>query len=81
MAEKRIIFMDEAVFTVSTILIGSFAPKGKNIAISEIAVSAKPLAVVAGVSKENGLEAVRVVPRSIDSENFIHFLVDLLDRH
>ncbi len=80
-AGKTIIFVDEAVFTVSTILKGGFAPKGKNIAISERTVSAKPLAVVAGVSKENGLDAVRVVPRSIDSDSFIDFLNDLLDRH
>ena len=78
---RRIIYVDEAVFTTATLPSKAFALKGQNIELDEKLVSLPALAVVAGVSSEKGLEAFYTHKRSIDSDSFIQFLISLLSNH
>ena len=56
----------------------AYAPNRMNISVNEKLASAPAIAVVAGVSAEQGLEAWLTFPRSIDSDTFISFLESLL---
>jgi DDE superfamily endonuclease len=38
----------------------------------------KPIALVAGVSRENGIETANLFERSVNSQKFIQFLEDLV---
>jgi len=68
---RRIIYVDEAMFTTATLPSKAFALKGQNIELDEKFISLPSVAVVAGVSAEEGLEAFYTNKRSIDSDSFI----------
>ena len=55
-SNKKIIFVDEAMFTYSTNAMLAYAPLRQNICIDEKLSSAPAIAMVAGVSVEAGLE-------------------------
>ena len=76
---KRLIYVDEAMFTTSTMLDRGYSGKRQNVTLEEKLVSSPALAVVAGVSSERGLEAFHLKPASIDSEAFMQFLLTLLE--
>jgi DDE superfamily endonuclease len=78
---RRIIFTDKAMFTTATLPTKAYAPKSINITLDESLVSSPSLAVVAGVSSLDGMEAFYMHKRSIDSEGFIQFLISLLSKH
>jgi hypothetical protein len=71
---RRLIFVDEAMFTTASRLTHAYSANKTNITVSEVAVNSVALAVVAGVSAESGLETFLVRPKSINSQSFIAFL-------
>jgi hypothetical protein len=75
---RKIIFVDEAVFTTSTFPDRGYAHRGENVVIEEKFISTPALAVVAGVSAEGGLEGFYMQERSIDSDAFIQYLLHLV---
>jgi hypothetical protein len=77
-AGKRVIYIDEAMFTTSTLPTRGFAGKNENVVVEEKLISTPALAVVAGVSAERGLEAFHIQPKSIDSDALIQFLLTIL---
>jgi transposase len=77
-ARKKIIFIDEAMFTYSTNAMLAYAPNRQNICVDEKLSSAPAIAMVAGVSVEAGLESWLAKPRSIDSDAFISFIEGLV---
>ena len=56
---KRIIFADEAVFTTATLPDRAYAARKDNVNLEEKLTSSPAMAVVAGVSGQNGLESLR----------------------
>lgn len=72
-----IIFADESMFTTSSRITHSYSSRRSNIRVSEALQSNAALAVVAGVSSENGLEGYLIKPKSIDSDSFLEFIEDL----
>jgi transposase len=77
-SKKKIIFIDEAMFTYSTNAMLAYAPNRQNICVDEKLSSAPAIAMVAGVSVERGLETWLTKPRSIDSDAFISFIEGLV---
>ena len=77
-SKKKIIFIDEAMFTYSTNAMLAYAPNRQNICVDEKLSSAPAIAMVAGVSVEGGLETWLTKPRSIDSDAFISFIEGLV---
>ena len=77
-AGKRVIFIDEAMFTTATMPTRGFAGKYENVVVEEKLTSSPALAVVAGVSAERGLEAFHVQDKSIDSDALIQFLLTII---
>jgi len=53
-SKKKIIFIDEAMFTYSTNAMLAYAPNRQNICVDEKLSSAPAIAMVAGVSVESG---------------------------
>jgi hypothetical protein len=68
------------MFTTATLPSLGFAAKHHNVALEDKLTSNPALAVVAGVSAEVGLEAHHILPKSIDSDAFIQFLLTILTR-
>jgi hypothetical protein len=77
---KRIIFAAEAMFTTATLPDRAYAARKENVSLEEKLTSSPAIAVVAGVSGQNGLESFYQQERSIDSDAFIQFLLTLLER-
>ena len=75
---RKIIFVDEAVFTTSTFPDRGYAHRGENVVFEEKFISTPALAEVAGVSAEGGLEGLYMQERSIDSDAFIQYLLHLV---
>lgn len=78
---RRIICVDEAMFTTATLPTKAYATKAMNVVLDESLVSSPAIAVVAGVSAEGGMEGFYMHKRSIDSDGFIQFLISLLSCH
>jgi hypothetical protein len=64
---RKLIFVDEAMFTTASRVTLAYAPKNMNVFVDEMSTSVKALAVVAGVSTEKGLETFLMCPKSINS--------------
>jgi hypothetical protein len=80
-SKKKIVFIDEAMFTYSTNAMLAYAPNRQNICVDEKLSSAPAIAMVAGVSVERGLETWLTKPRSIDSDAFIAFIEQLVSQN
>ncbi len=76
---RKIIYVDEAMFTTASRVTHAYSAKGTNICVAEVASSVQALAVVAGISVDKGLETFHIQPRSINSQSFISFLQSLLE--
>ena len=70
----KLVFVDETMFTTSTVLTHAFSSKKNNIEISQDLMNNEALAVVGGVSADGGLEGYLVEKGSINSDSFIRFL-------
>jgi hypothetical protein len=77
----RVVFVDEAMFTTAILMKTAYSSLGSNHKIKEKAVSAPALAVIGGVSEENGLDSWLITPRSAKSEDFIVFLQKILAKY
>ncbi len=66
------------MFTTAQRLTQAFSNKKVNIRVNQLTANNEALAVVAGVSDRNGLEAYLMKPKSINSNSFIEFLEVLL---
>ncbi len=64
---KKLIYVDEAMFTTASRLTHAYSSRGSNISVSESISNMKALAVLAGVSADTGLETYIIKPKSINS--------------
>lgn len=75
--ERKIIFVDETIFTTATVLTHAYSSKGTNAQIDQSLMNNEALEVVGGVSCD-GLEGYLVKKQAIDSESFISFLTVMM---
>ncbi len=79
--KKKIIYVDESMFTTAQRLSHAYSNKNINIRVNELTANIQALAVVAGVSDKRGVEAYFIKPKSINSNSFIEFLELLLQNN
>ena len=71
---RKLVFVDEAMFTTAGRTTLAYASKNKNVSLDEAKSNVKSIAVVAGVSVDNGFDFFMICPKSINSQLFIRFL-------
>ncbi len=69
------------MFTTASRMTVSYSAKRSNIVVKEELIKNNALAVIGGVSAENGMEGYLIKPKSIKSDSFITFLENLLLAH
>ena len=79
--QVKIIFVDEAIFSPATRLTRSWSAKLSNTQTQDIRDQIKTHAVVAGISQEAGLEDYLVRVLSIETDSFIEFLKNLIEKN
>lgn len=72
--DKKLVWIDEAVFTFNTFSKRAWSAKFSNIVIKDCDAKIKTMALIAAISEDGGLEAYSIHPRSINSEDFIAFI-------
>ena len=70
-------FLDEVMFTYSTIQERDYSAKGENLIIPEKTLKGKTYAVIMCVSADEGVEYYEVYEKAIDVEYFMEFLRSL----
>jgi len=76
--ERRMLYIDEVVFSQATTLQKAWAAKGENIEVRDKRNLLETQAVIAAISVEAGLEAFLVKKRSINTtDDFCRFVEDL----
>jgi hypothetical protein len=72
--DKKLVWVDEAVFTFNTFSTKAWAGKYTSIEIKDADMRVPTVALVAAISEDRGLEAYALHPRSISSHEFIRFI-------
>ena len=78
--DKKLVWIDETVFTFNTFRKRAWAGKYSRITISDADAQIKTIALIAAISEGSGLEAFALHPLSINTEDFIAFIHLLLDK-
>ena len=77
----RIIYIDETMITKSTIATHEWSNKNNNYKIDMKHYAKYTVAVMAGISKEYGLDIISTYDRSINIPKFKEFLQNLRDKY
>ncbi len=72
--DKKLVWIDEAVFTFNTFNTKAWSAKYSSIKVKDADAKIKTLALIAAISEDKGLEAFAIHPRSISSEDFVAFV-------
>ena len=72
--DKKLVWIDEAVFTFNTFNTKAWSGKYSRITVKDADAKIKTLALIAAISEDRGLEAFAIYPRAITSENFVAFI-------
>jgi len=72
--KQRVVYVDEVVFTKSTIPRVEYAVKGTNQTVDEKDYYYRYFAVVAAISADRGVDAIMVFDRAVTKDTFIAFL-------
>jgi len=71
---KKVIYIDEVVFSPATALKFAWSGKGTNIEVADKRQYVKTQALIAGISEEGGVEGFMVKKKSIKTAEYIEFL-------
>ena len=72
--DKKLVWIDEAVFTFNTFSTRAWSSKHSRITVCDADLQIKTIALIAAISEDYGLEAFAIHPKSINSENFVAFI-------
>ena len=72
--EWKLVFVDEAVFSFNTFSTKAWAVPYKSVTFEEKKMSVKTQALIAGISKDRGLESYIIHPLSFSAQEFLKFL-------
>ena len=73
-AGYRIIYIDETMFTRKTLPASEWTQKKENMRVNIDKIDEPTMALLCGISKENGLEQYMVFKRSVNIDKFKEFL-------
>lgn len=77
---KRIIYVDECIFSYQSIHDKAYSTKGQNCTLPPLKQTGPALHLVAGISNENGLEGYAIFEHSVNSDKFL-LTVDKFFQH
>jgi hypothetical protein len=66
-SERRVVFVDECLFSSKALNKNAYSNKKENIMLSQKLIASKPIALVAAVSREIGVEAYMTYDNSLNS--------------
>jgi hypothetical protein len=72
--DKKLVWVDEAVFTFNTFSTKAWSGKYQSITVKDTDAKIKTLALVSAISEDRGLETYSIYPKSINSDNFVSFV-------
>ena len=73
----RVIYIDETMFTRKTVPLTEWALPKENMTVDQARLDEPTLALLAGISKENGLEHCQIFKRSVNTTKFLEYLANL----
>ena len=71
----RVIWIDETMFTRKTVPNAEWTLPRENLRVNEARLNEPTLALLAGISKENGLEYCQIFPKSVNGDKFKEYLI------
>ena len=77
----RIVYIDEMCITKSTIPTHAYSPMRKPVEIDLRSFSKTTVAVLAGISKQKGMELVMQFDKSVNTDKFIQYIQKLRFAH
>ena len=78
--DKKLVWVDEAVFSFNTLGTKAWSSKYSSIQIKEVDARVKTMALIAAISEDNGLEAFLIHPKAISTPEFVAFIKILSDK-
>jgi hypothetical protein len=75
--DKKLVWVDEAVFTFNTFSTRAWSAKYSRIEVTDADAKIKTMALVAAVSEDCGLEGYALNPKSISTTEFVAFIESL----
>jgi transposase len=78
--DKKLVLVDEAIFTFNTLESKAWSSKYQSISVKESDARIKTVALIAAVSEDSGLEGFVIHPKSISTPEFVAFVQQLSDR-
>ena len=70
----RTVYADETIFTRTTLPLIEWSRKRENPTVDLVRLNEPTLAVLASISKKNGLEPFMIFKRSVNTDRFIEWL-------
>ena len=70
--DKKLVWIDEAVFTFNTFNTNAWSAKYSSIKVKDADAKIKTLALIDAISEDRGLEAFSIYPRSINQRISLH---------
>ena len=73
----RVVYIDETMFTRKTVPLEEWALPKQNMSVDLAKLEEPTLALLAGISKEKGLEHCQIFPKSVNVDKFFEYLAKL----
>ena len=70
----RVIYIDETMFTRKTLPQAEWSLPKENMRVDMTKLDEPTLALLAGISKEKGLEHCQIFPKSVNTDKFFEYL-------
>ena len=78
--DKKLVWVDEAIFTFNTLGTKAWSSKYSRIQVKENDARIKTMALIAAISEDCGLEGYLIHPKSISTAEFVAFVHQLSDK-
>ena len=78
--DKKLVWVDEAIFTFNTLGSKAWSSKYQSISVKDTDARIKTVALIAAVSEDSGLEGFVIHPKSISTPEFVAFVQQLSDK-
>ena len=75
--DKKLVWIDEAVFTYNTFKTKAWSAKNSRIQVNDADAKIKTVALIAAISEDCGLEGYSLHPKSISTQEFVDFVENL----
>ena len=78
---RRLIFIDETMFTRKTVAKLEWARKHENAEVDDRLLKEKTYALLMGISEEAGVEQYKIFSKSVNTDKFLEYLQLVREAH